>query len=374
MGFDRCLLHLVDPARLFEHMRSGGEAVGDVAGLRLDVVNQVVGGIVRPLHIRFVVNHGRSVEDGLVLVEHCGEHLVGHVDQVDRCERDLFRVGCDGCDAIADETDPIVEADLVVGEWVGVALATRRISHSRHVPVMEYGVDAGERRGSRVVDVNDPCVRVRAVEHLRHEGAGGNDVVGEGRIALHQLDGIDLDLGVADDTGVRHVDAWNDLWSDRGQGGHILVGRGAARERIEEGDVNALGIVPADHRGRPQDGVDWTQIAGLAVKDAREGIPDVVFGRVRIRGDQGLCSEDHCRRGVPGLDCAGLDECFLNRVEVAGAAHALNGLDLVAIGLSCQHQVGGDEDAVYEHGRRSGLSALRAESHAVVPGPAQHGT
>ena len=79
-------------------------------------MNEVVGGVVRPFHVGLVVDHRRTVENRFVLVEDRGEHLVGHVDQVDRSQCDLLRVGRHGRHPVADVADPVVEAHLVVGE------------------------------------------------------------------------------------------------------------------------------------------------------------------------------------------------------------------------------------------------------------------
>ena len=59
---------------------------------------------------------------------------------------------------------------------------------------------------SRVVDVEDAGVRVRAAQHLAVEHAAKFDVVGERRVAVGEPDAIDLELRLPDDRHLGYVD------------------------------------------------------------------------------------------------------------------------------------------------------------------------
>ena len=202
---DRRLLHLVHPERLLEDAVGRREPRFDVPGLGLDVVDDVVARVVGALHVRLVVDHRGAVDDRVVLVEDGGEHLVGHVDQVDGGLRDLLRVRRDRRDAVPDVAHLVVEAHLVVGQRVRVALAAGRVANPRHVAVVKHGAHPGERPGRGIVDRHDPGVGVRAVQHLGDQGPRQVPVIRERGVPLRQLDGVGLRLGVAHHARHRHV-------------------------------------------------------------------------------------------------------------------------------------------------------------------------
>ena len=238
--------------RLLEDPVGGGEAVIDVAGVGLEMVNDVVRRVVRTLHVRFVMDHGCTVDDRFVLVEDGGEHLVYDVDHVTRSEGDLLGVCGERRDTIPDVADLVVEAHLVVGERIRVALTAGCVSHPGHVSVMQHGVDSGEGKRLGGVDGDDPGVGVRTVEHFRDEGPGEVDIIGERRIPLCQLDRVDLVFGLPDDAGFRNIDARNDAWGDlrerSGIGGWSIT----IEEGFEVGDVDGFWFVSAHYRSGSQ--------------------------------------------------------------------------------------------------------------------------
>ena len=212
---DRRLLDLVHPERLLEDAVGRREPRFDVAGLGLDVMDDVVTRVVGPLHVRLVVDHRGAVDDRVVLVEDGGEHLVGHVDQADGGLRDLLRVRRDGGDTVPDVAHLVVEAHLVVGQRVRVALATGRVADPRHVAVVEHGADTRERPGCGVVDRHDARMSVRAVQHLGDQGPRQVPVIREGRVPLGELDRVGLRLRVAHDARVGNVRAEDHPRRDR---------------------------------------------------------------------------------------------------------------------------------------------------------------
>ena len=268
----------------------------DVAGLGFDVVDEVVGRVVRPLHVRFVVDDRRSIEDRLVLVEHCGEHFVGDVDQVDCGEGNLLGVGGNGGNAVPDEADAVVEADLVVGERVRVALSARRVPNAGHIAVMDDGMHTGERESV-------PSRRWRrswrwraGCRGLWRSGCrtGSTSSVNAG-LPLTSLMASTLVSAFP----TMRVSGTSSLGTTRGaMAGKICLGcfRAArAGERVKEYHVDTLRCLTAHHGCGAQHRVHRTEIAGLAVQNPGEGVSDVVLGWIRVSSDQRLRSEDHRR-------------------------------------------------------------------------------
>ena len=105
---------------------------------------------------------------------------------------------------------------------------------------------ARQRDGLAVVDVDDACVSVGAPEQLGVEHPAKLDVVGEGGVALGQLHRVDLDLRLADDVHLRHVDRGDQAWHRRWALGWRIVGvvgngMGAVGQRAEHDRPERLG-------------------------------------------------------------------------------------------------------------------------------------
>ncbi len=129
MRLDRNLLDLVDPEGLLEDMIRLGEPGLDIPDVGPDVMNDVALGVVGAFHVGLVVDHRRRVLHRFVLVEDRRQHLVLHVDEFDGRFGDLERVGRDDGHSIADMADLVVEADLIVREWIRVALTSGGVPH-----------------------------------------------------------------------------------------------------------------------------------------------------------------------------------------------------------------------------------------------------
>ena len=123
MRLDGRLLDLMDPEGLGEDSIRPSQPGGNVSDLSLDVLHDVARGVVCTLHVGFVVDDRRVAGDGFVLVEHCRQDLIFDLDQINRGFCDLNRLCCYGSDPITNMSNLVVEADLVVGQWVRVALA-----------------------------------------------------------------------------------------------------------------------------------------------------------------------------------------------------------------------------------------------------------
>ena len=124
---------------------AAANAALDVAAFGFEVVHDVALSVGDVGRVVLVVDDRRAGFDRLQLVEHRRQHLVGHVDQPHRLLRDLDRLGGDRRDAVADVTNLVVEADLVVRVRVRPRLAAGGVLHPRRVAVVQHGVHAGER-------------------------------------------------------------------------------------------------------------------------------------------------------------------------------------------------------------------------------------
>ena len=145
-----------------------------------------------------------------------------------------------------------------------------------------------------------------------------------------------------------------------------------SHERVEMRHLDTVGRLPAHGRRRPQHRVHGPQVSRLPVEDPRQRVPDRRLGRVRGLLEERLRRQDHRRRGVAGLDRAGIDERLLDRVHLPRDGEALDGLDRMSVRLGSQHDVRRHEPAIDEHRRGAGLPRVRSVPHAVEARPPQH--
>ena len=204
-----------------------------------------------------------------------------------------------------------------------------------------------------------------------------DEIVGERRVALHQLDGVDLDLGFADHRHLRHVEAGDEA-------GHCV---GCHRRRVGRVDVDGVHPVghrcedqraerfwplAPHHRSSPFDGLDRLHVCRFPIENAGQHVANFGLTRVGVGFEQHPRSQ-HGRRGrVPGLHGAGGHERRLNGVEV-DPVEGLACHDLMPVGLGSQHAIGVDQPMVDENRRRAGLTGVGAVPHRDHALAAQHG-
>ena len=133
----------------------------------------------------------RAVGDPLLDVEDRRERLVLDVDLRGRLGGELGRLGRDGGDGVADETDAVGREDgLVLQVDAGV---------EREVAAGGDGPHARHPRGPLGPDVEDPGVRVRRADDGDVEEPGELQVGGVLRRARHLLEAVDAgDVGPDD--------------------------------------------------------------------------------------------------------------------------------------------------------------------------------
>src|SRR5882724_11750536 len=79
---------------------------------------------------------------------------------------------------------------------------------------------------------------------------------------------------------------------------------------------------------RPQHRLDDVLVAGAAAQVPRQRPPHVLLGGIRVLLEQGRGGHYHARGAEPALQAVLLLEALLERVQLAGAGQALDGLDL----------------------------------------------
>ena len=377
VGLNGALLDLVHPEGLLEGVGCGREVAVDVAALGRQVVHQVALGVADVGGVVLVVDLGGVGVHGKALVEHGRQDLVFDLDEAHGLLGGLDGLGGHRGDPVADVSDPVVEAHLVVGVGVGPALPAGCVLDPGRVAVMQHRVDPLDGPGRRVVDAQDAGVGVRAAQHLGVQHPPGLHVVGEGRVALGQPHRVHLDLGLADHGHVGHLLRRHQpghcmgRFGSRAAGGRLGGRPIAVGERLDDQRCERLGLLAPEHRRRPLDGLHRLHVGGLAVEDAREHVPDLVLGRVGVLLQQGERAEDHRTRGVAGLEGSDGHECGLDGMQVRRDVERLDGGDPVAVGGGGQDHVGGGESPVVEHRGRAGLTAVGAEVDREHAQPAQ---
>src|SRR5712692_11591276 len=120
---------------------------------------------------------------------------------------------------------------------------------------------------------------------------------------------------------------------------------------------------------REVDGLDDLGVAGAPADVARERLPDLCLGRVRVAAQKVRGGDDQAGCAEAALHRAGFDEGFLRRVQLAVRRESLDGRHLPALRLSGQHKARADERAIEEDGARTTLALLARVLRAVETEP-----
>src|SRR5215211_1346804 len=106
------------------------------------------------------------------------------------------------------------------------------------------------------------------------------------------------------------------------------------------------------------DRVEDLLVAGAAAEVARQGLPYLSIGRVRVAAQQVVRRHDQAWRAEPALHAPRLDERLLHRVQILAFGYPLDSDDIQAFGLPGGHQAGADELAAEVYGARPALALL----------------
>ncbi len=321
---DRGVLHLLDIEGRLEDVVGPGEGgvhlrIAD--SLALDVVADVVRRVEDPHGVRFVVDDRRALGKCRLGIQYRRQNLVGDIDQAARLLGDLGRLGGDSCDPIADVAHLVVEAHLVVRTRVGPALTARGVLHPRRVAVVHHSVHSWQRRCLRIVDRDDARVCMRAPQDLRVQHPAKLDVVGEGCVALDETQSFHLVLRFADHRGLRNVRGGHKPRHSRRHVEHERRQRLSQleipRQGLDDERLHRVGLLAAEHRRSAADCFDHLGVAGLAVKDPRQRVADLLIGGIGSTLEEGLGRQHHGPGRVPGLERPRLDERLLDRVHLS---------------------------------------------------------
>ena len=188
----RRLLDLRAVIRRFEDTVGLFESLFHTAHFPIDDRRQVARAVLDLPAFRLVVQNGRARLHALARIEDCGQWLVLDLDQFQRLERDLFALRRHGGHAIAHKAHFVVQAVVVVRAWFGIALPGGGVRNARQVLVRQHSMHTGQRSRPAGIDALDQRVGVRAEQQLADQHATEIHVIGEGRLALHQLARIHL--------------------------------------------------------------------------------------------------------------------------------------------------------------------------------------
>jgi hypothetical protein len=93
-------------------------------------------------------------------------------------------------------------------------------------------------------------------------------------------------------------------------------------------------------------------------------VPDLLLGRVGIALQEIGGGHDHPRRAVAALQAVVVPEGLLERVQLVAVGHALDGLDLGAVGLDGKHRAALHRVAVDVHRARAAVGGVTADVRA----------
>ena len=206
---------------------------------------------------------------------------------------------------------------------------------------------AGHRLGLRGVDPLDPGVRVRAADDRRvqHARAAG------GR-------GCRRPTPLTPARRRRRAAAGLPTTFVSPQGGGVDAPPPAPRIRSEAHRAHRPPPLRASAARRTA--LTMCGVGAAAAQVAAHPEADLGDGRRRLRAQQALGRHDLSRRAVAALERVLVGERLLDRPQLLAAHQALDGRDLVALGLERERQAGVARHAVDQHRAGAALAALAA--------------
>ena len=255
----------------------------------------------------------------------------------------------------------VVERDLVVGLRVRIGLTTGGVFDARHVAMVDHGMHAGQGSGRRVVDRDDSSMGVGTAQNLGVQKIPHLEVIGEGRVALHQPECVDLHLGLTHDSGDRYVRRRNDA-RDGGRTDRWIVlrvvdsGVDAVSHRFDHQGAEGFCLLASENCCRLLDCRHRLHVGRLAVENARKHVPDLVLVGVRVPVEQGEGSQHHGTGRIARLHRSCGSEGRLDGMEVAVGVQGLHRGDRMTVGLCRQDDLRARQPTIDEYSRGPGLA------------------
>ena len=197
MGFDITLMHRRGAEAAFHHHFGFSETLINIAKLVFQLACDIGSLAVK---LNEIMQDRRIGLDRVFRVNHPGQNLIFHFDQLQRLGRHFFGDGGNGGDRVAMEQRLFARHDVAAHP----AHILNAEHHGfveweiHHILMRHHGLHAGMRFRLRGIDGNDARMRVRAAQHLAPDHAGHIGIGGIGSAARHLFRTIGTDRVFAD--------------------------------------------------------------------------------------------------------------------------------------------------------------------------------
>src|SRR5438067_4366233 len=117
------------------------------------------------------------------------------------------------------------------------------------------------------------------------------------------------------------------------------------------------------------DGLDDVHVPGAAAQVPGDGLADLRLARVPVAIEERAARQHHSRRAVAALQAVLLPEAFLHGVELAVLLEALDGSDLMSVGLHGEEGARLHRLPLEQHGAGAAVGGVAADmrsGHAQV--------
>ena len=266
----------------------------------------------------FIMDSGRTRRSRLGDRHHRRQHFVLDLDQAKRLARNVFVLGDDCGDAVADVAQLLAEHPAIERRGFRRRLPGRRIDDVRAVAVRNHQQHARQPFGAADIEAPDQRMRIRRTQHLDDRRACRDIVLDEARLGLQGLGGIEFRIGLADM--------------------HKVVAKFRNRRR-RSGRVLQPPL-------RKLDRFEYLLVATVAVVQPGQRILDVLPRRRRMAFKQIGNDQRQRRIVIARLDDAGIDHRLLHEAQLIPRAQRLGGLDHGAVELRGDQQRGIDDAAI----------------------------
>ena len=330
MGLKRGMLHALTCECALVNRKCFGKPRVNIANLVVHFRNDIAGRVCNPACAAvLVVYHRRSSLERKLRIKNGWQDFEDNVDTAASFLGGSFAVRDDRRDALADMTDDVVKHARVIGIRRDVFVSCSREEALWRIFVSQHGSDAGHRKRRRRVDIDNPGVGVRRTKQLDVEQPLNGEIEREACGAGH-----DLRAG-------RGRNAAAESFT-----GRCILGVLSIAERVLNGSIaGAPANVPLQRNA---------QVAHLRLVQGRTG-------------------QDHAGRAEAALECLGLEERSLQRVQLIANPQAFDGRDFVSFGAECRYQTTVDGLAIDQNRACAAIARIAAFLDAEQPEFTQEG-